>query len=72
MSKKHKKVCKTLNHFEHFLILASEITGCILFWIYGIVNCIPLSAFASLLAIPIGITISAVGLKIFAITARIN
>ena len=27
MSKKHKKVCTTLNHLEHFLILASIITG---------------------------------------------
>ena len=29
MSKKHKKVCTTLNYIEHFLILASTITGCI-------------------------------------------
>ena len=27
MSKKHKKICTTLNHLEHFLILASIITG---------------------------------------------
>ena len=27
--KKHKKVCTTLNHIEHFLILPSTITGCI-------------------------------------------
>ena len=27
MSKKHKKVCITLNYIEHFLILASTITG---------------------------------------------
>ena len=27
MSKKHKKVCTTLNHLERFLILASIITG---------------------------------------------
>ena len=25
MSKKHKKVCTTLNYFEHFLTLASTI-----------------------------------------------
>ena len=48
MSKKHKKVCTTLNYIEHFLILASTITGCI-----------SISAFASLLGIPIGITSSA-------------
>ena len=29
MSRKHKKVCTTLNYIEHFLILASTITGCI-------------------------------------------
>ena len=29
MSRKHKKVCTTLNCIEHFLILASTITGCI-------------------------------------------
>ena len=29
MSRKHKKVCTTLNHIEQFLILASAITGCI-------------------------------------------
>ena len=29
MSKKHKKVCTTLNHTEQFLILGSTITGCI-------------------------------------------
>ena len=30
MSKKHKKFCETLNYIDHFLILASMITGCIL------------------------------------------
>ena len=59
MSRKHKKVCTALNNIEHFLISASAITGCIL-----------ISAFASLLDIPIGITCSAMGLKICAITAR--
>ena len=41
MSRKHKKVCTTLNYIEHFLILASTITGCI-----------SISGFASLLGIP--------------------
>ena len=27
ISKKHKKVCTTLNYIEHFLILGSTITG---------------------------------------------
>ena len=53
MSRKIKKVCKTLNYIEHFLILASTITGCI-----------SISAFDSLIGIPIEITKSAIGLKI--------
>ena len=53
MSKKHKKVCTTLNYIEHFLILATTITGCF-----------SISAFASLVGIPIGITSSAIGLQI--------
>ena len=61
MSRKHKKVCTTPTYIEHFLILASTTTG-------YIIN----SAFASLLGIPIGITSSAIGLKICLITARIK
>ena len=30
MTKNHKKVCTILNYIEHFLILASAVTGCIL------------------------------------------
>ena len=29
MSKKHKKICTTLNYIEHFFILDFTITGCI-------------------------------------------
>ena len=58
MSKKHKKLCTTLNYITHFLILASTITGCI-----------SISAFTFLIDIPVGITSSAIGLKICAITA---
>ena len=29
MSKKHKNVCTALDYIEHFLILASTITGCV-------------------------------------------
>ena len=29
MSKKHKKVCRSLNYTEHFLILISAVTGCV-------------------------------------------
>ena len=61
MSRKHKKVCTTLNYIEYFLILASTITGCI-----------SISAFASLLGIPIGIKSSGVRLKICAKAAGIK
>ena len=61
MSKKHKKVCTTLNYIEHFLILASTIT-----------RLVSIFDFASLVGIPIGITSSAIGLKICAITAGIK
>ena len=61
MSRKHKKVCTTLNYIELCLILASTITGCI-----------SISAFASLLGVPIGITDSAIGLKSLAINAGIK
>ena len=50
MSKKHKKVCTTLNYIEHFFILDSAITGCI-----------SISVFGSLLGTPIAITSSTIG-----------
>ena len=43
ISKKHKKVSTTLNYIENFLISTSAITGCV-----------SVSAFASLVGIPIG------------------
>ena len=52
ISKKHKKACTTLNYIKHFLILGCTITVCI-----------SISAFASLIGIPIGITSSAIGVK---------
>ena len=61
MSKKHKKFFTTLNYIEHFLMLGSTITGYV-----------SISAFASLVSIPIAITSSATGLKICAITAAIK
>ena len=61
MSRKYKKVYTTLNYFEHFLVLASAVTGCI-----------SIFAFASLLGISIGIMRSAIGLKICAVTARVK
>ena len=61
MSKNHKNVCTVLNYIEHSLILISTSTGCP-----------SISAFASLVSIPIGITSSAIGLKIFIITTGIK
>ena len=61
MSRKHKKVCTTLNHIKYFLVSAFTITPCIL-----------ISTFASLLCITIGITSSGIGLKIGATDAGIK
>ena len=61
MSKKHKKVCRVLNYIDHSLIVISTITGCVY-----------ISAFASIVAIPLRITSSAIGLKICVITAGIK
>ena len=44
ISKKHTKVCTSLNYVEYFLILASTVTGCI-----------AISDFASLVDILMGI-----------------
>ena len=60
MSKKHKKVFRVLNYIEHLLIAISTIAGCV-----------SISAFAYLVGIPIGITSSAIGLKIWVITTVI-
>ena len=61
MRKKQKKGYISMNYVDHFLILAPTVTGCIL-----------ISAFASLVGIPIEITGFAIGLKICAITAGIK
>ena len=58
MNKKHKKVCRVLNYIEHSLILISTVTGCVSIFV-----------FASLVGIPMGITSTAVELKICVITA---
>ena len=57
-NEKHKKVCRVLNYIDHLLIVTSTITGCV-----------SISAFAFLFDIPIRITSSATGLKIYIITA---
>ena len=60
-SKKHKKIYRVLNYTEHLLILISAVTGSI-----------SISAFVSLVGILVGITRSAIGLKICVITAGIK
>ena len=54
-------MCTTLNYSEQFLTLGSSITG-------GV----SISAFTSLVGIPIGITTSAIELRMCAITAVIK
>ena len=61
MSKKHNKACRVLNYIDHSLIVISTIT-----------SFVSISAFASLVGIPIGITSSAIGLKICVITTGIK
>ena len=61
MSKKHKKVYRVLNYIDHLLIIVSTVTGCV-----------SISAFTSLVVIPIGITSPAIRLKICVIAAGIK
>ena len=58
MSKKPRNLCRVLNYTEHLLNVISTITG----WV-------SISAFASLVGISVGITSSAIGLKICVIHA---
>ena len=53
MNEKYKKTCNYLNYVEHLLTLVSTVTGCV-----------SIFAFTSLAAISVGITSSAVGIKI--------
>ena len=61
MSKKSKKVITTLNHIEHFLILAATVFGST-----------SIIAFTSLIGVLIGITSSVIGWKNCTITAGIK
>ena len=54
-------MCRIFSYIEHLLTPVSTVTGCV-----------SISAFASLIGIPIGITSSAIGLKICSIAARIK
>ena len=53
MSQKHKKIHRALNYIDDLFFLTPTVTGCV-----------HISAFASLVAFPKGITSSAIGLKI--------
>ena len=61
MSEKHKKTGKYLNYVEHLIILVSTVT-----------DCVSISAFASLVWVHVGITSSAIGIKICATTGEIK
>ena len=61
MSVKYKKTCKYSNYVEHLLILVSTVAGCV-----------SVSTFASLVFVLVGITSSAVGIKMCAITAGVK
>ena len=61
MSKKDKKTCRALSYFESFLLFISAVSGYVSSYPY-----------ASLAEILIGITSSAVELKIFVLSAGIK
>ena len=61
MREKCKNICKQLNYAEHLLILVLTVTGCV-----------SISAFTSLVFVPVDITSYAVRIKICAITAGIK
>ena len=61
MNEKHKKVCRALGYFENFPAFVSAVSGCV-----------PISTFATLAGVSVGLASSAVGLKTCAITAVIK
>ena len=61
MIEKYKKTCKYLHYVEQLVILASTVT-----------SCVSISTFALLACVPVGVTTSAVGIKICAITKGIK
>ena len=58
---KTTKKCRVLNYTKHLLILISAVSGCIV-----------ILFFAYLVSTPVGVTTSALGLKICAIPAGIK
>ena len=61
MSEKYRKTCQYLTHVKHLLILTSIVIGCF-----------SISAFASLVCVPVGIASSVAGISICAIAAGIK
>ena len=61
MDEKYKKTSKYLNYVQQLFILVSTVTGSV-----------STSAFASLVCVPLGITNSAVGINVCAITAGVE
>ena len=61
MSENHEKVCRALNYFGHFLIFVSTVS-----------DCFSISAFASLIGVPVGIKSSTVRITICTIAAGIK
>ena len=61
MSEEYMKTCKYLGYVEHLFILASTVT-----------SCVSISALASLVCVPVGITCSGIGIKTCAITVGIK
>ena len=61
MSEKHQIVCRVLNYIDHFLVFVPAVSGSV-----------SVSAFVSLVVVPVGIASSAVGLKICSLTAGIK
>ena len=59
MNEKRKKTCKYLKYIEQVFILASTVIGCVI-----------ISAFTSLVSVPVGIASSAVDIEIFVITVE--
>ena len=59
MNEKHKKTFKYLNYVKRLFNLASKITSCVL-----------ISAFLSLFCVPVDITSSAFGIKLWIITSK--
>ena len=61
ISKKHKKIFNILNYIEHLLILSCSFTGYV-----------PISAFVSLVGIPLDVSSSVITIRTSIVTAGIK